>query len=702
MADNVLVNPATRASAINVATEDRGGVHYPLYQNANLISSTANNSRDAATLAAAATFQGVGEDVSNFGRAGISITSDNATDGVLTIEVSHDNVNWGGPTRTWSDTSIGQPHMWNIVEQYFRIKYVNGTTEATNLSIQVQYSNNADVLLGHQLNETLLDETEAIVSRSVIVGKTDGGVYKNVPVGHNGALYIEQPKTVFGELLTAEKTPQVQVKFPYGINDLQVQTLLNNTSAGSAVSVSQSVCSITAADTYPSFAQIRTLDTVRYGAGQGSEILFTAAFTAGVALSEQHIGAGDDDEGFFFGYEGADFSIEHHYHGELEIRTLEITQGGDAGGGTCTITLDGTAVTVTIPAGSATIAEVCAIIVAAQQDFQNAGRGWEVHTDDNVSVEFISLVAEPAAGTFSFADVDSGVTGGTFNQATTTILGVAPSEGSVAQANWNVDVMDGSGSASNPSGVLLADGATPGPLALAIDNLIPYRISWQYLGAGAITYEIEKPSGGWQVVHVIQRSGTAATSSIRNPTLNLTAIAKTESGYSGGALTIKTASLGGFIQGKESELGIRHSAKGQKSITTTTQANVLTIHSSLEYNGTRNKINSYPDQLTVANEVTKTIVVLITVNPTEVSGTVSLAAVDSGRTPMEFDTAGTLVVGGTVLQEYTVGGGAAETFDLSSLREYLRPGDRWVISAAKTTGGTSGDVAVGISWKDRL
>ena len=37
--------------------------------------------------------------------------------------------------------------MWNIVEKYFRIKYTNGTTEATALSIQVQYSNNSDILL---------------------------------------------------------------------------------------------------------------------------------------------------------------------------------------------------------------------------------------------------------------------------------------------------------------------------------------------------------------------------------------------------------------------------------------------------------------------------------------------------------------------------------------------------------------------------
>jgi len=139
------------------------------------------NSRAASTLAASATFQGVGEDVSKYGRVGVSIVSDNATDGVLTMEVSRDNITFGGPTRTWADTRFAQPHMWNIVEQYFRILYTNGTTEATNLEIQVQYSNNANTLLGHQLDETLLPETEAIISRSVIVGQDPNAVFVNGP-----------------------------------------------------------------------------------------------------------------------------------------------------------------------------------------------------------------------------------------------------------------------------------------------------------------------------------------------------------------------------------------------------------------------------------------------------------------------------------------------------------------------------------------
>lgn len=140
------------------------------------------NVRAASVLSASSTYQGTGEDVSKYGRAGVSITSSNASDGVLTIEVSHDNVNWGGPARTISDARFSQPHMWEIVEKYFRIKYVNGTTEANDLSIQVQYSNNGAIFLGHQLDETLINETEAIVVRAVSVGSDPNNAYKNFDI----------------------------------------------------------------------------------------------------------------------------------------------------------------------------------------------------------------------------------------------------------------------------------------------------------------------------------------------------------------------------------------------------------------------------------------------------------------------------------------------------------------------------------------
>jgi len=160
------------------------------------------NSRVASSLAAGEVFQGTGEDVSKYARVGVSVYSSTASSGTLWLEVSHDNVNWSGPSRTWEDTRFAQPHMWEIVEKYFRIKYLNGTTAVSDLAIQVQYSVNGSILLGHQLNESLKDETEAIVTRSVLVGKQTDGSYTNVPVSAGSGLKTyDSPSSTNTELL---------------------------------------------------------------------------------------------------------------------------------------------------------------------------------------------------------------------------------------------------------------------------------------------------------------------------------------------------------------------------------------------------------------------------------------------------------------------------------------------------------------------
>lgn len=137
------------------------------------------NVRAASTLAASATYQGTSEDVSKWSRIGVAIKSDNATDGTLWFEVSHNNSTWSTIPRAFANTSIANPHMWLVVEKYFRIRYVNGTTEADNLSIQVHFSTDGNIALGHQLNGTLIDETESQIVRSINVGNRPDGSYNN-------------------------------------------------------------------------------------------------------------------------------------------------------------------------------------------------------------------------------------------------------------------------------------------------------------------------------------------------------------------------------------------------------------------------------------------------------------------------------------------------------------------------------------------
>jgi len=493
---------------------------------------------------------------------------------------------------------------------------------------------------------------------------------------------ISGPLTAFGELQTESKTPQVQLRFPYNAVPTDIGQVLTN-NASSSVSVANAVASVTCAGAYPAFSQIRTVDTLRYGPGQGAEFLGTCAFTTGVALSSQVFGVGDDDEGLYFGYNGTTFGILEKSFGSLEVKSLTITAGESTGAGNITITLDGTAVTVAIGAGD-TIAEVCAAIVAESAAIFNAGRGWEVNTEDNVTVKFISLVAENAAGAFSFVDTDStGVTAGAFSEP---VAGAAPTEVWTAQTAWNGDVMDGTG----PSGMTLD------PTKLNV-----FKIQFQYLGAGGREFYIESQTTGQLVlVHTIHYTNQNTIPWCRDPTFHLNLIAKTESGYSGSALVMKTSSMGGFIQGVESPEGVRRGVSVTKSMSTTEQP-LLILSNNVVFNSLVNKITVFPDIVIIANESTsKDLTVNIKKNPTSITGAAALTSIQSGVSVMSYGSTGTAIVGGANLLSFVVGPAGQVVVNLADLVAKIHPEERIVFTGSVASGSPAASIS--ITWVERV
>ena len=611
----------------------------------------------------------------------VSCQTDNG--GTLYFDFSVDGTNVSTfPVAGFSVSSgIHEFHTAVKGSRYFRARLVNDSGAQSYLRLYTYYGAFAKAP-NAPLNQSISDDSDAALVKAVLVGKSEGGTYSNVGISSLGKVGVDVPLTAFGELSVAELTPQVQIKFPSHLNQTIVQSLTNK--AGSSVSVSTGLCSVVAAGTAQSYGQIRSRDVVRYGPGQGLRAKFTASFTTGVANSTQWAGPGDDDEMIGFGYNGTEFSVLHRRFGELEVKSLTFTAGGDADGGTFTLTIDGTAVTITVPAGSATIADVCALVVAASADIFNAGRGWQVFTLDSKTVFFVSLVAENAQGAFSFADVNSGVTAGSF---TTVLTGVAPTETKVAQSNWNIDVMDGTG----------VSGMTLDPTKINV-----FDIALQYLGAGNIFCSIENPATGrLEPVHMFQFAGALTVPTFRNPTFHLNLIAKTETGYTGGALTMKTSSLGGFIEGREADFGIRESASATVSTNGTTEVVNLVVANQAVSNGTRNKIESYIDHLTIINEATKAIQVDIYRNPTKLNSGVTLASVDTDSVMVAGAGTGTRT-GGQKLVTFNVAASLSKDIDVSALDLKIRPTERLAFVVTKQSGGADGAVTVGVSWLERV
>tara|TARA_R110000772_G_scaffold20946_4_gene57997 strand:+ start:23952 stop:25955 length:2004 start_codon:yes stop_codon:yes gene_type:complete len=522
----------------------------------NAISTDSFNSRAAATLAAGATFQGVGEDVSKYGRAGISIVSDNATDGVLTIEVSRDNVTWGGPTRNFANTSIAEPHMWNIVEQYFRIKYVNGTTEATNLEIQVQYSVNADILLGHQLDATLLDETEAIITRSVLVGSTDGGSYVNVPVTNEGHLEValHDPVLPFGSIHTEKLTPIFQIDAVYGINTTEIVATTGlgfdagpaiGSNTGSVAAGNEMFTCSTGATAY-SFGSLQTRKRLRYRAGQGIVGRFAGFFSAPAASSIVVAGYGSGEAGYYYGYNGTSFGILHSTGAVREIQTFTVTNETTTGG-TVTFRLNGLDSEVTLTA-------LATPTLTANEIAQKTFPGWSVEAR-GATVIFLAGAAGDKAGTFSLTLGTALGTAGTFAE---TLAGVASTDTWIAQSSWNGDVCDGTGL----SGFTLDQ--TKG-------NVFQIGIAW--LGFGPVTFKVMIPNvagnnASWVTVHTVDNPNTRITPHMTQPSFPFTAAAS--SAGSTTDVSVSIGSIAGFVEGDIRLTGPRSSFSDTSQAVTTT------------------------------------------------------------------------------------------------------------------------------------
>lgn len=121
------------------------------------------------------------------------------------------------------------------------------------------------------------------------------------------------PLTAFGESDTSESTPKIQLQFPYNINTDIVNTDVTNSGT---VTQSDSMAVVSSGTTTGSTALLESVDVLKYNAGQGGKVRFTALFeTGGVAGTTQIAGYGDTTDGFSFGFDGATFGIFRYQNG---------------------------------------------------------------------------------------------------------------------------------------------------------------------------------------------------------------------------------------------------------------------------------------------------------------------------------------------------------------------------------------------------
>lgn len=453
---------------------------------------------------------------------------------------------------------------------YIRYTYTNSATAQNEFHFGLRFNTQAvnGQILG--LEDFIPSGTAANLGRNVIVGRTDGGDFINVPVTPEGHLEVamHEPLLPFGSIHTESITPVLQTDAVYGLNSSQVYTV---TSGSGIVSASDSMFICKTGTTQYSQAVLESRKRLKYRPGQGILTRFTTLFTEPTSFSYQGVGLGHAEDGVYISYASAtsavpELGVLYVNRGVRSTYTLTVSAAASVAGNT-TVTLNGVAYTIPVT-NSSNIQRT--VYELSSGDY---GQGWNAYPA-GATVVFVRGSAGVTSGTFSFG-------GGTTNAGgymTVTKAGAASTDTFIPQSTWNGDKLDGTG----------ASGATIDPTKLNI-----WQISFGYLGTDAIVVKnkIVPPDGNnstWVTAHTIALPNTLTRSVFGNPSFPFTMFS-----YSAGStadLMVKTASFAGFIEGKKGLHGPRASYVNNLSNVGATNYHALfTILNPRFYNGRTNQ-----------------------------------------------------------------------------------------------------------------
>jgi hypothetical protein len=112
--------------------------------------------------------------------------------------------------------------------------------------------------------------------------------------------------SAFGDIITVGLTPVIQLDFVYGINTQTGTTSVNTTGvADTNASRLRMQTGVGAAGA----ATFQSQRIARYRSGEGMVARFTAVWTNNAENSEQIVGVGNTQVGYFFGYNGTEFGL---------------------------------------------------------------------------------------------------------------------------------------------------------------------------------------------------------------------------------------------------------------------------------------------------------------------------------------------------------------------------------------------------------
>lgn len=474
---------------------------------------------------------------------------------------------------------------------------------------------------------------------------------------------MSENKSAFGEPVSLPIITEVMTSCAYGVIDDRNETF---SATGGSADTEDNLFRCQTGTSIGGYGVLRTKHAIIYHAGQAIRSRFTGMFTAGVPLSLQFAGLFSLTETLAFGYDGDSFGIIYESHGRAECRELEVTAAA-GGAESATITFDGDAATADL---TATTAAGNAFEIARGLNADaTLGAKWNFFQNGD-HVVAISKSVGPKSGTYSFSS----------STATATITqqkaGVTKTSGNIPRSEWNLD---------NTYNI--------DPTKLNI-----YEIDYGYLGSSAITFSVYVNALGHFVpVHRMKARNQTKTN-LGNPNLKVGWTAASL-GSSGTNLTVKGASacIQKVSQEHEIEVGAR-AVESSKTGVGNSPINLITIRNRGHYGYLYNLGEILAVSASVNNDHNKAIRVEFLKDAT-IGGTPNYTYSDKNDSILEYDTAGTTVTGGKLIDSFLVGASSSEFFNIFGVLEPLAPRETLTI-AVKTVSGTGASVDCALAWKE--
>lgn len=248
----------------------------------------------------------------------------------------------------------------------------------------------------------------------------------------------------------------------------------------------------------------------------------------------------------------------------------------------------------------------------------------------------------------------------------------------INQSNWNVDPMNGSG----PTGLTINP---------QTGNV--YIIQVQWLGFGSIRFSVEIPTGGYQLVHIIQYPNSYTVPSLAIP--GFYGRAFIDNGASGASMTLNVACVASYNEGNTiNRRGIYNAINNFASTSTGAIQNILTIRNNTTFNSLVNVSNVRLRLMSFSSEGNKPVRFGVRLNCTETFTYTNI----SSTSCVSYATNLITIASGTLIFSFFLGKSESQIVNLNDNFVNIAPGETLTFTAYTTNATNENSVAV--TWSE--